>query len=297
MIWHDDSNTCGNACPVVDQTTGQVWLLLTHNLGQDNEKAIGQRRSEGTRTAWVCQSGDDGLTWSQPREITKTVKKLEWGWYATGPGIGIQLRYGAHAGRLLIPVNYSVQPNPYRSDLFEYGDAVIHSDDHGQTWQLGGSVPGLGIDEPQVVELEDGIVMMNMRSSYGNLRVISISKDAGQTWSEAWRDAALVEPPCEASILRFTERPKWGKSRILFSNPASAKGRANLTVRLSSDEGQSWAVSKQVNAGPSAYSCLAVLSDMTIGCLYEQGNADAYEKITLARFSLPWLTDGADRVE
>lgn len=297
VIWHDDSNTCGNACPVVDQTTGTVWLLLTHNLGQDGEKAIGQRRSKGTRTAWVCKSEDDGLTWSKPSEITKTTKKPDWGWYATGPGVGIQLQHGPHAGRLLIPVNYSVQPDPYRSDVFEYGDGVIYSDNHGQTWELGGTIPGLGVDEPQVVELEDGNVMMNMRSSYGNLRVISLSKDAGQTWSEAWRDETLIETPCQASILRYTQRPKWRKSRLLFSNPASAKERVNMTVRLSYDEGQTWTVSRQVYAGPSAYSCLAVLSDMTIGCVYERGNGNAYERITLTRFSLQWLTDGADRAE
>jgi sialidase-1 len=181
--------------------------------------------------------------------------------------------------------------------MFEYGDHVIHSENHGQTWELGGTVPGLGLDEPQVVELETGNLMMNMRSIYGNLRVVSLSKDAGQTWSVAWRDETLIEPPCQASIRRYTQRPKWKNRRLLFSNPASPKKRINMTVRLSYDEGQTWTVSKQVYAGPSAYSCLAALSDMTIGCLYERGKADAYEKITLARFSLQWLTDGADRVE
>ncbi len=40
-----------------------------------------------------------------------------------------------------------------------------------------------------------------------------------------------------------------------------------------------------------------VLADGTIGLLYEQGEKNAYEKITFARFSLEWLTDGKDKLE
>jgi hypothetical protein len=38
-----------------------------------------------------------------------------------------------------------------------------------------------------------------------------------------------------------------------------------------------------------------VARDGTILCLYERGSKSAYEKITLGRFSLAWLTDGQDR--
>jgi sialidase-1 len=300
VVWHDDSNTCGNACPVVDQTTGTVWLLLTHNLGQDTEEAIGQRRSTGTRTLWVCKSKDEGATWSKPVEITRTTKNPAWGWYATGPGVGIQLQHGPHAGRLLIPCNHSVQTNPHRPELFEYGDNVIYSDDHGRTWKLGGEVPAVGVDEPQVVELEDGSLMMNMRPSYGNLRVVSFSKDGGETWGQVWHDRALPDPPCQASLIRYTRRPGSTRNRLLFSNPPSSKERVNLTVRLSYDEGETWAVSKRICNAGSGYSCLVALPDMTIGCLYERGRdkdpKSSVGKITFARFSLDWLTDGADHL-
>jgi len=52
-----------------------------------------------------------------------------------------------------------------------------------------------------------------------------------------------------------------------------------------------------LNHGPSAYSDLCVLGDMTICCLYERGEEHPYETITLARFGLDWLTDGKDRAE
>ena len=41
---------------------------------------------------------------------------------------------------------------------------------------------------------------------------------------------------------------------------------------------------------------MAVLSDQTAGCLYERGDSKPYEKITFARFSLEWLTDGKDAI-
>src|SRR5262245_35179900 len=84
VVWDDGPNTVGNPCPVVDAATGTVWLLLTHNLGKDTERAIRAGTSKGTRTVWVTKSTDDGATWSKPAEITKDVKDPKWTWYATG---------------------------------------------------------------------------------------------------------------------------------------------------------------------------------------------------------------------
>jgi sialidase-1 len=63
-----------------------------------------------------------------------------------------------------------------------------------------------------------------------------------------------------------------------------------MTVRLSTDEGQTWSAARELHTGPAAYSCLAVLPDRSVGCLYERGEASPYETIVLARFSLTWLT-------
>jgi len=61
VIWDDGPNTCDNPTPVIDRTTGTIWLLLSHNLGQDSEGVISQRRSKGRRTVWVSRSDDDGV--------------------------------------------------------------------------------------------------------------------------------------------------------------------------------------------------------------------------------------------
>ena len=47
--------------------------------------------------------------WGFERDITPDVKKPQWGWYATGPGVGVQLTQGDHQGRLVIPCDHRLQ--------------------------------------------------------------------------------------------------------------------------------------------------------------------------------------------
>ena len=90
-------------------------------------------------------------------------------------------------------------------------------------------------------------------------------------------DPALVEPVCQASLIRYSPEV------VLFSNPADAKGRHHLTVRASTDQGQTWPRSRLICEGSSAYSSLAVLPSGEIGLLYERDN---YKHLTFARFPL-----------
>ena len=69
VVWDDGKNTCGNPCPVIDTKTGAIVALLTHNLGSDSEAMILAGKSKGTRTVWVTESSDDGISWSKPVEI------------------------------------------------------------------------------------------------------------------------------------------------------------------------------------------------------------------------------------
>jgi len=290
VVRDDGENTCGNPCPVVDEATGAIWLLMTWNKGTDRESQIISQTSADTRRVFVSYSNDDGVAWSTPKEITADVKPADWTWYATGPCTGIQLKQGAHKGRLLIPCDH------IEAKTKKYYSHVIYSDDHGATWRLGGRTPADEVNECQAVELADGRLMLNMRNyrRAEKSRAISTSSDGGMTWSEIYRDETLVEPRCQASIVRHSLVAAGGKNRLLFSNPAHADARVNMTVRLSYDEGGSWPVAKTIHGGPSAYSCLVVLDGGDIGCLYEAGEKSPYETITFAGFSLEWLTDGKD---
>lgn len=293
VVWDDDANTCGNPCLVLDETTSMLWLFTTHNLGEDKETEIIHKRAKSTRTPWVMNSSDGGLTWTNPQELTSSLKNPGWGWYATGPGIGIQIKHGPHAGRLVIPAvhSYDDPSGKLRNGPFEYGSHTIYSDDHGTTWKLGGVIAPK-VNECQVVELADepGRLQMNMRSYYElNRRAESVSDDGGESWGAITHDNALIEPVCQASLLRHQFPEKKRKGAILFANPASEKNRTRMMVRISYNEGKSWPRELLLHDQFSAYSCLVSLGGRKAGCLYERGQGlggRAYERITFARFAV-----------
>lgn len=287
VVWTDHENTCGNPSPVVDRKTGTVWLLLTWNRGDDDEPQIINQTSRDTRRVFATCSTDDGCTWSKPREITADVKQPGWTWYATGPGAGIQKQAAPYSDRLIVPCDHIAAGSK------SFYSHVVYSDDHGKSWRLGGCAPREGVNECEVVEMCDGRCMLNMRNydRTSKMRQIAFSRDGGLTWEGQRFDEALIEPICQASIRRFAWPVPGRRSVILFSNPASQESRIKMTVRASFDEGETWPVQKTLYGGPSAYSDLAVLGNGDIACLFESGEQDAYERITLARFSLNWLEE------
>jgi sialidase-1 len=293
VVWDDGENTCGNPCPVVDQTTGVIWLPMTWNHGRDAERQIMQNSGTDTRRVFITHSDDNGRTWAKPREITAEAKRPEWRWYATGPGIGIQLTQGPWKGRLVIPCDHSLVS---AEDPDGYNSHVIYSDDHGRTWQLGGVIRP-AVNECQLVELADGTLLMNMRNydRSQTTRALATSDDGGLTWSAVRHDPALVEPVCQASLVRYTTEPPESQNRLLFSNPGHGEvgKRRDMTVRMSMDEGRTWPASRVLWPGPAAYSSLAALPGGDLACLFEAGDKNPYERIVFARFTRDWLDGGA----
>ena len=281
---------CGNPAPVVDRDTGSIWLPFCKNRRDGDERMICQ--GQAPRTVWVTASHDDGVTWEEPVEITAQVKQPDWTWYATGPGHGIQLA----SSRLLIPCDHIVARHYEAHD--PYHSHAIYSDDHGATWAIGGSTDE-GTNESIAVQTEDGWLCLNCRNKGtlrqaegGQHRAVAWSNDGGETFSPIVRDVALPEPICQASMCHWPGAD--GRQRILFSNPA-ATTRRRMTVRLSYDGCRSWPLARVLNEGAAAYSDLCVTGDGMVCCLYEAGAGnDPYDRLTLARFNLEWLTRGAD---
>src|SRR5207237_5227919 len=52
VIWADGPNTCDNPCPVVDESTGKIWLLMCHSPGVDDERKITHEIAKKARTIW-----------------------------------------------------------------------------------------------------------------------------------------------------------------------------------------------------------------------------------------------------
>lgn len=244
---------CGNPTPVFDRTTGKV--ILAYNLSGTGDN--GRWHSGHT-----IESGDGGLSWSKPQEITADD-------FVFGPGKGLQKTRAPFRNRLLLPGYAGI-------DAY-----VLHSDDGGANWLRSDAV--VGANESDVAELSNGELYMATRHAapigrapLPNGRLFSVSDDGGNTWSATRLDTALPTPVCQASVSGN------GTGQLLFSNPRHERSRVNLTLMASNDAGASWPLARTVYPGPSGYSVLGRGSDGRVHILYENGNMAYSERISLA---------------
>jgi len=253
---------------IVDEVTEDIFLFYNF-MDLKNEKDIYYLH--------VMKSGDHGKNWSDPIDITSQICKAEWhhDFKFITSGRGIQTR----SGKLLhCMVN------------LDNGLHVFGSNDHGLSWYLLDTpiIPG---NESKIVELADGRWMINSRMNGPGMRYIHVSSDEGLSW-ESVADSSLIDPGCNASIIRYTSiNAGHDKNRLLFSNANNSKDRENMCVRISYDEGITWTEGKSIYTGSSAYSSLTILKNGDIGLFFEK---DDYQENIFVSFSLEWLSNGKD---
>ncbi|MGD9211781.1 MAG: sialidase family protein [Desulfobacteraceae bacterium] len=283
----------GIGTATVDEYGDQI--LLSYHQGcrlSPNSDAI--LKSNIKAGPFQLSSKDGGKNW---RRAPLNIKKNAMGHIggSHGSSTGITLKYGSRKGRLLTPARFQTAPGEALETLQKHHyNCALYSDDHGDTWQTSGPVQ-VGTGEGCLVELSDGRIYYNSRAYFlDGRRRIAWSHNGGETFSDFGIDEELTEPisgGCNAGIALYPVSLSDGKDIILFSNPAG-ENREQMTVRASFDGGQSWPVSRCIYTGPTAYSAMAVNNNGTIYVLYENGIDYPYEKISLARFNLTWLTEG-----
>lgn len=270
----DAKDGVGDPAILVDAKTGRIWVaaLWAHNGKSLAASKPGLKLGESGQLA-LAYSDDDGLTWSEPRNVTaEAAPGKTWRILFNGPGAGITLRDGT----LVFAAQYWDEKRMPWSTL-------LSSRDGGKSWHCGtGAKPNT--TEAQVVELDDGSLMLNMRDNRGGSRSVATTRDLGETWTEhPTSRQALPEPVCQASILRIASVKDGAKeSLIAFFNPRSANGRKDMTIQLSNDEGMTWKRRRLVNPNPCwGYSCMALVDPTTVGVLYESTGDLIFEKIRL----------------
>lgn len=288
-------NGVSDACILVDDRTGDIYVaglwmhgLLDAETGKwvegltaDSTRWLHQWRAKGSQPGFgvketsqflITKSSDDGLTWSEPINIT-TAKKKEWWLFAPAPGQGITMSDGT-----------LVFPTQGRDEKGTSFSNITWSKDGGKTWVTSNPTTK-NTTECAVVELQDGSLMLNMRDNRNrgneevNGRSVFVTNDMGVTWKEHPTSRnALIEPTCMASLHthRYMEDGV-EKSLLLFVNPASTSKRNNITLKVSYDGGNSWPEEKQIlldEYSGRGYSCITSMNDSTVGILYESSQAD-----------------------
>ncbi len=268
-------NGIGDPAVLVDQNTGTIWVAATWSHGNRSWHGSGPGlEPEETGQLMLSRSDDDGLTWSDPINITKQIKDPAWRFVLQGPGTGITMKDGT--------IVFAAQ---YRdADGMPYS-TILYSSDHGETWEIGTGAKS-NTTEAQGVELDPGVLMLNMRDNRGGSRSVYVTEDMGETWQthSTSRDA-LIEPVCMASLIKDSETGK-----LFFSNPNTRAGRHSMTIKVSDDMGKTWPVSMftLIDEGYSAgYSCLTMVEPGVVGILYEGSRAP----MTFQKFRIEELTE------
>ena len=273
-------NGVGDPSILVDTKTNTVWIVAAWTHGMGNQRAWWSSHPgmdlNHTAQLVMVKSTDDGKTWSKPMNITEQVKDPSWYFLLQGPGRGITMSDGT----LVFPTQFI--------DSTRIPNAgIMYSKDRGKTWKMH-NLARTNTTEAQVVEVEPGVLMLNMRDNRGGSRAVAITKDLGKTWKEHPSSRkALQEPVCMASIIHVSAKDNiLNRDILLFSNPNTTKGRNHITIKASLDRGLTWLPEHQLlldEAEGWGYTCLTMVDKETIGILYESSVAHmTFQSVKLA---------------
>jgi sialidase-1 len=238
---------------------GHTWgpvRVLQENTGMLNVMSVTLRRvspetvamfylqkdSHSNLNLYVRMSDDETETFGDPIQVTTDA-----GYHVVNNDRVTQLS----SGRLLAPA----ASTPDVTTVNHFVSHVYISDDQGRTWRPGkGHVdaPQRGAMEPEVIELNDGRVLMIIRNQLGFVGR-SWSSDGGDTWTEM-SNLGVKAPEAPATLRRI---PATGDLLLIWNHTYDAAlghggPRTPLTAAISADEGTTWTHVRNLEANPMA---------------------------------------------
>jgi sialidase-1 len=223
------------------------------------------------------RSSDDGETWSDPFILTPHHERTL--------VLNDKLLL-LSSGRILAPAAFSPGAEP--GSRRHYVATGFYSDDDGYAWRMSrNTVAGnYQVQEPHVVELSDGRVMMMFRT-YSGFCGRAYSADQGETWSEAEALTGLKMSP-NASAITVDRIPSRGDLLLLrcIGLGQGERGRTPFVSAISSDEGETWVNERVIAGGPDndcGYQSVDFVDDVAIIAYHQR------DGLHVARIAIDWF--------
>ncbi|WP_285544359.1 sialidase family protein [Dyadobacter frigoris] len=279
----DGGETWTDRDTVVVKNEGKMNIMSVSLLRMANGQIAmiyARKNSLDDCIPFIRISKDEAKTWGEPKPCITDEK----GYFVVNNSRVKLLRNG----RILVPVS---RHKTAGSKWNNRGTIrCYYSDDNGISWKSGQSVPNpdsVITQEPGVVELKNGEIMMNIRAN-GGVQYLSFSKDNAQSWSPVV-PGTIPSPISPATIARI---PASG-DLILIWNNNGLKGegyfkskRTPLTMAVSKDEGKTWQHRKILEKDPDGSFCYTAVHFFKDYVLLGYGMGAGLENCRIVRIKL-----------
>ena len=278
----------GDASIVTDRTNGNIIGIMT-SAGTYGHGFWASTAAQPMLWKTII-SEDGGETWSTPVDHTKSLygtgsPNATWKGGFSGSGAALQKRDGT-----LVSSFVNRQADNSQNFFF------FMSFDHGQTWSVQGTSGTTSADEPKTLERNNGDLSIFVRATGYNFH--NVTSDNGQTWHYAPQTrftSGISGVACDGEYMTWCSTLDGNPWNIAFETlPNSSTARTNVSICLSTDEGETFGSPKTICPWGSGYSTAVVLPDGTLGVYYEEDgyyNAHNYV-LRFVRMSLDWASDG-----
>lgn len=239
--WHDPRM-------LVDVAEGdmnvQAPALLRTRNGDLFLAALRAHPGSVSSTMCLFKSLDEGKTFSSLDPLwTRSKGQLLQG----GTSSLLELK----SGRLLLPYHGGTG-SQFRQKNSAW---CLYSDDGGESWQRSNPIdlPKRGAIEGSVAQLDDGSLLMSLRTQLGGLH-LARSSDEGKTWGKAVfsgleggeSGTCLRRLPDSKDVVLFFNNSKYNKDHHHYGE------RTPLTCARSSDHGKTWRIIGNISSDPNA---------------------------------------------
>lgn len=148
--------------------------------------------------------------------------------------------------------------------------------------------------DAETEKLRFGDLAISVRA--GGYNYHNYTSDDGATWhlpSQTRFTTGISGNACDGEYMVWCSTVEGNPWDIAFQTLPHHSSRQNVSIALSTDEGETFGAPKTICPRGSAYSAAVVLPDGTLGVYYEENGVYDGFVMRFVRFSLDWASGGA----